>query len=32
LKPEKPEEKKGVIEYKYKIKMIEKNDDNEDEF
>ena len=28
----KPEEKKGVIEYKYKIKMIEKNDDNEDEF
>ena len=32
LAPEKPEEKKGVIEYKYKIKMIEKNDDNEDEF
>ena len=32
LKPEKPVEKKGVIEYKYKIKMIEKNDDNEDEF
>ena len=32
LAPEKPVEKKGVIEYKYKIKMIEKNDDNEDEF
>ena len=32
LKPEKPVEKKGVIEYKYKIKMIEKYDENEDEF
>ena len=32
LTPEKPVEKKGVIEYKYKIKIIEKNDENEDEF
>ena len=32
LTPEKPVEKKGVIEYKYKIKIIEKSDEKEDEF
>ena len=29
---EKPVQEKGVIEYKFKIKIIEKNEDNEDEF
>jgi hypothetical protein len=29
---EKPVQDRGVIEYKFKIKMIEKNEDNEDEF
>ena len=29
---EKPVQEKGVIEYKFKIKMIEKHEDNEDEF
>ena len=32
VKSESPVENKGVIEYKFKIKMIEKNEDNEDEF